>query len=158
MRHPVLLACCMLGAVHLLRAAPPKPPVAWQVRPVKPVKAEARFQVFLTGTIDPGWRLYALEEPDGGPIATVIALADGDPADLERVTEGKPKVVPDPAFGLSTGYFAGTATFTLQLAMTRGAKAGDHPLHVLVRYQSCNDRVCLPPRTDIVSVPVTVKP
>ena len=150
------LALVLGGSASL--AAPAKAPVVWQATARKAVKAGTRFAVPLVGAMDPGWHLYALEEPQGGPIATVIALTEGDAADLLQVQEGHPSIVADPAFGVATGYFAGTATFTLQLRMAKDAPAGVQPLHVLVRYQSCNDTVCLPPRTDTVEVAVTVRP
>jgi thiol:disulfide interchange protein DsbD len=132
--------------------------VQWQVKaaPAKPVKAGAKFTVSIIGQIDAGWHLYALEEPQDGPVATEIALTDGDPADLIRVEEGKPKVLPDSVFQKPVGFFAGSADFTLHLQLARDARPGPGTLRVLVRYQSCNDRVCLPPHTDTVPVALTM--
>jgi len=28
-------------------------------------------------------------------------------------------------------------------------------LHVLAKYQSCNDRLCLPPHIDTIEIPIT---
>jgi len=135
-----------------------KPPVHWHIKssPAKPVKPGAKFNVAITGELEPGWHLYALEEPQSGPIATEIALTEGDPADLIRVEEGKPKVILDPAFQVPTGFFEKAADFTLHLQLAKQASYGDQQLRVLLRYQSCNDRVCLPPVTDTVTVPFTV--
>jgi DsbC/DsbD-like thiol-disulfide interchange protein len=135
-----------------------KPPVAWHVKasPSRPVKTGARFSVVITGQLDPGWHLYALEEPTGGPIATEIALTDGDPADLIRVEEAKPKMLPDPATHQLAGYFENSADFTLHFQAAPDATAGPGNLHILIRYQSCNDQICLPPHTDTIPVPVTI--
>jgi hypothetical protein len=155
-------AIAMLGApVGVVAAAPSagRPAVVhWAVKeaPGKAIKPGAKFSVTIAGTIDAGWHLYALEEPKGGPIATEVALTDGDAADLLRVEESKPKVVPDPVFQVPTGFFENAASFTLHLQMAGDAAPGAHTLHVLVKYQSCNDRVCLPPHTDTVEVPVVV--
>jgi Disulphide bond corrector protein DsbC len=139
-----------------LFAAPHPAVVHWQVTqaPNKPLKPGAKFNVVVFGTIDPGWHLYALQEPSGGPIATEVALTEGDAADLLHVDESKPKVIPDPVFQLPTGFFENSAAFTLHLQLAPDAAPGAHTLHVLVKYQSCNDRVCLPPHTDTVEVPV----
>ncbi len=149
----MLLAVLFLPINHAVHAAV-KPPVQWQVKtaPAKAVKAGANFTVSIIGQIDSGWHLYALEEPQDGPVATEIALTDGDPADLIRVEEGKPKVLPDPVFQKPVGFFAGSADFTLHLQLAADASPGPGTLRVLVRYQSCNDRVCLPPHTDTVPV------
>jgi thiol:disulfide interchange protein DsbD len=133
-----------------------KPPVEWRIKaaPTKPIKPGGKFTVTIAGQIDPGWHLYALEEPQGGPVATEIALAEDDPADLLHVDEGKPKVLPDPLFDKPTGYFESAAEFTLHLQAPKTAAPGGRSLHVLVRYQSCNDKVCLPPHTDAIEVPL----
>jgi thiol:disulfide interchange protein DsbD len=111
----------------------------------------------VSGQVDAGWHLYALEEPDGGPIATQVALTEGDPANLLHVDESKPRIVFDPLFQQPTGFFENTADFTLHLQLAKDAPAGTLPLHVLVRYQSCNDKVCLPPHTDTIDVPIVVQ-
>jgi thiol:disulfide interchange protein DsbD len=148
-----LLAILSLAVDPAAHAAV-KPPVQWHVKtaPAKPVKAGSKFTVSINGQIDAGWHLYALEEPQDGPIATEIALTDGDPADLIRVEEAKPKVLPDPVFQKPVGFFTGSADFTLHLQLAKDASPGPGTLRVLVRYQSCNDRVCLPPHTDTVTV------
>jgi hypothetical protein len=144
--------------ISLQANAAVNPPVQWHVKaaPGKAVRAGAKFTVTISGQLDPGWHLYALEEPQGGPVATEVALSDGDPADLIRVEEGKPKILPDPLFQKPTGFFEGSADFTLHLQVAKGATAGPGTLHILVRYQSCNDRVCLPPHTDTVPVELTL--
>ena len=130
-------------------------PVTW-----KAASSEARpgaaFAVRLTGAIDPGWHIYALDEPDGGPIETTIGVAAGDPADLLHVDEEQPQSVMDPAFGQRTTRFETKAKFILHLRLFPKAVAGTENLHILVRYQSCNDRVCLPPHTDTILAPVLV--
>lgn len=148
-----------MSILALLLALPPapKPPVAWQVDPPKPVRPGARIQLTLSGRIDPGWHLYALDQTEGGPVATTIALAEGDPAELAGTEESKPITARDPAFENPTRFFNGTAVFRLRATVNRDAPPGPQILHILVRYQSCNGDVCLPPRTDTVPAPLTVK-
>jgi hypothetical protein len=153
-----LLFAAAFAFLSLGNARAAKPPVQWQIKnpPTKPLKQGTKVNLTLTGQIDSGWHLYALEEPAGGPVATIIGLTDGDPADLLRVEEARPKTLLDPLFNLQTGFFESTADFTLHLALAKDAPIGASSLHVQVRYQSCNDRVCLPPHTDTVEVPVTI--
>ncbi len=148
-----------MSVLALLLALPPapKPPVAWHVDPPKPARPGARVQLTLTGRIDPGWHLYSLQQAEGGPIATTLAFSEGDPAELAEVTEAKPITARDPAFDAPTRFFEGAAVFHLRSTVTRDAPSGPQTLHILVRYQSCNGQVCLPPRTDTVSVPLTVQ-
>ena len=153
-RRPTLATLLLLTASTAYAA--PKSPVHWSSKPVPSVKAGSPLVFHVDGVIDPGWHVYALEEPDGGPIATVVGLTEGDPADLLRVTEDPPIQFNDPLFHLTTGLHRGSISFTLHLRVDKDAKPGPTPLHVLVRYQSCDDHVCLPPHTDTVEVPITV--
>ena len=137
--------------------AAPKSPAHWHVKTVPTsAKAGAKIALTISGQIDPGWHLYAMEEPDGGPIATVVGLTEGDPADLLSVDESKPILIDDPLFHMRTGFFRSAIDFTLHLRVDPSAKSGPNPLHVLIRFQSCNDQVCLPPRTDTLEVPLNV--
>jgi hypothetical protein len=137
-------------------AAPPKSIVQWHVKsaPTKSLHPGSPFDVIVTGAIDPGWHVYALEEPEGGPVATIVGLTDGDPADLLRVEQGAPKMVVDRIFQQETGLFEGKVDFTLHLRWNKDVAPGPHVLHVLVRYQSCDDHICLAPRTDTIEVPL----
>lgn len=148
---PVLLA-------PILFALASPSPVAWQVDPPKPVRPGAKLQLNLTGCLTPGWHLYALEEPAGGPIPTTIALTEGDPAELAGVTEAKPRTARDAAFDAPTSFFDSTAVFHLHLTLARGALQDGSTLHILVRYQSCNGSLCLAPRTDTIPVKLSIKP
>jgi hypothetical protein len=151
---------CRCAALLLLSAtayAAPNSPAHWSVKTAPAaVKPGVKIALTVTGAIDPGWHLYALEEPEGGPIATIVGLTDGDPADLLTVSESKPIVIDDPLFRLRTGFFRSAVDFTLHLRVDPAARPGPNPLHVLIRFQSCNDQVCLPPHTDSLEVPLTV--
>jgi hypothetical protein len=137
--------------------AAPKSPAQWHVKTIPAsAKPGAKITLTISGQIDPGWHLYAIEEPDGGPIATIVGLTEGDPADLLSVDESKPIVIDDPLFHMRTGFFRSAVDFTLHLRVDPSAKPGPNPLHVLIHFQSCNNQVCLPPRTDTLEVPLNV--
>jgi len=155
-RLPRSFAAALLLIATTAYAAP-KSPAQWHVKAIPAsAKAGAKITLTISGKIDPGWHLYAMEEPDGGPIATVVGLTEGDPADLLSVDESKPILIDDPLFHMRTGFFRSAVDFTLHLRVDPSAKPGPNPLHVLIRFQSCNDQVCLPPRTDTLEVPLNV--
>ena len=155
-RLPRSFAAALLLITTAAYAAP-KSPAHWHVKTVPTsAKAGAKIALTISGQIDPGWHLYAMEEPDGGPIATVVGLTEGDPADLLSVDESKPIVIDDPLFHMRTGFFRSSVDFTLHLRVDPSAKPGPNPLHVLIHFQSCNNQVCLPPRTDTLEVPLNV--
>jgi hypothetical protein len=95
-----------------------------------------------------------MKEPEGGPIATEIGIAEGDPATLMSVSADKPIVIQDPGTHLSTGVYNSLARFTLRLKAT--TPSGQDRVRVLMRFQSCNDVTCLPPRTESIEVPIKI--
>ena len=58
-----------------------------------------KLKVALNAAIDPGWHLYALEQPEGGPIPTTIKITSGKPFTLDgNIASPKAIVEPDPNF------------------------------------------------------------
>ena len=103
--------------------------------------------VTIHAQIDPGWHVYSVTPAATGPAATVITML-GDAAPLGITTEDAPIQKFDPNFQTQVAYHESTATFTRQFSVK--SKAASVTLH----YQTCNDRICLPP-TD-VSLPLTL--
>jgi len=62
----------------------------------------------------------------------------------------------DPSFGMEVELFEGEAVFTVPVRVTAGATPGAQKLVVSASYQTCNNKLCLPPRTVKVEVPVTI--
>jgi len=122
----------------------------------KQLKSGEAFKVILKADIEAGWHLYALEQPEGGPIATTIKVTEGKPFELSgKITSASPISRIDPLFTgldgkpLETKFFADSAQFNLPLKVT-----SDTPLDIFsvdVRFQLCNDTFCLPPKTVRVS-------
>ncbi len=150
-----------IGAALLalsLRAAAPDP-VAWKLEgaPAKPVKAGARFAVKLVAKIQEGWHLYSLKPMAQGPIPTRIWLPEGQPFQLWAAVQApEPQTLQDPSFGMEVELYEGEAAFTLPLRAAAAGPAGTHTLAVNASYQTCNNKLCLPPRTVKVEMPVAV--
>jgi hypothetical protein len=64
----------------------------------------------------------------------------------------------DPSFDLDTRFYRHTFALQVPIAVRPRAQAGAQLIPVNVRFQSCSERVCLPPKTVRLSVPVTVLP
>ena len=152
----VLVASTALTlALAAAASAAPPIPAHWTIEPLKRAIAPgAAFSLTLTVQIQPGWHLYALEEPEGGPLPTEIGLAQGDPLSLLDVTEPEPHKIPDPVTHALAGLFQNTVSFTLKVRAPRTKLQPGTVSHVLVRYQTCNDQVCLPPRTEVLALPL----
>ena len=135
-------------------------PTKWSLSlasPMRTVGPRDEFTLKLNVKIEPGWHLYALDQPDGGPIPTTIKISEGSPFELagEVIPARMPKVNPDPNFvvegkPLTTRYFEDDAEFRLLVRALKEASIYD--LKFDVRFQLCNDTFCLPPRTKRVSL------
>jgi DsbC/DsbD-like thiol-disulfide interchange protein len=139
-------------------AAAPADPVAWKLSPpAASVKAGARFNVKLLAEVQDGWHLYSLKPMAEGPIPTRIWIAEGQPFSLAGAVQSpEPQVMQDPSFGMEVELYEGEAVFTLPVRVATGAPPGAQKLVVSASYQSCNNKLCLPPKTVRVEVPVTI--
>jgi hypothetical protein len=146
-----------LAAVAL--AAAPPDPVAWKVAdaPAKPVKAGARFTVKLVATIQQGWHMYSMKPVEDGPIPTRVWLAEGQPFRLAgAVKADEPETVQDPTLHMEVELYNGAANFVLPVQAIAGAPPGAQNMILSASYQTCNNSLCLPPKTVKVEVPVTI--
>lgn len=152
------LAAAALAGASLMAAAAPADPVAWKFEadPVK-VKAGTRFELKLVARIQEGWHLYSMKPVEDGPIPTRIWLAEGQPLQLAAaIRSPEPEKVQDPSFGMEVELYEGEAEFTLPLRLAAAAPPGPLTVVVNASYQSCNNKICLPPKTVKVEAAVTV--
>jgi thiol:disulfide interchange protein DsbD len=98
----------------------------------------------LTGIIDPGWHLYSMST--AAAIPTTIVLADNPVVKRYRVLQPPPRKTFDPNFNSDTETYEGVVAFLLELEIGKNAPAGPAQLTVNARYQTCNDRQCVPGR------------
>jgi thiol:disulfide interchange protein DsbD len=146
------------GVMTACLAAAPADPVAWKLSPpAVPVKAGARFTVKLLAAVQDGWHMYSLKPMAEGPIPTRIWIAEGQPFALAGAIQSPdPQVMQDASFGMEVELYEGEAVFTLPVRVASGASPGAQKLVVSASYQSCNNRLCLPPKTVRVEVAMTV--
>jgi len=143
----------MLGAAHgsAFAAQRNDNPIAWSASVTKrasPLKPGSIFTVRVTATIADGWHLYSMDQIEGGPAATGLIVPDGQPFALSgEVKEPEPIVEFDPNFNLETHYFENRVMFDMSIKVAASAAPGTNTVRIDARYQTCNDRTCLPPRT-----------
>jgi thiol:disulfide interchange protein len=134
-------------------------PVTWSLRLVPPsAQPGSKVLARLEGKIEAGWHLYSLTTPPGGPNPTTIRLADNPAVERFRVLEPPPKRAFDPNFNLDTETYEGEAAFLIEIELKKDAAAGTSELTAEVRYQSCNDRLCLPPVKRNAAATLTIGP
>ena len=119
------------------------------------LKKNESFKADLKAEIEAGWHLYAVEQPTGGPFPTKISLPENTAFAINgNIESSKPIIKAEPLFmvdgkPLETKYFEKQADFTVPLKSTTDANADD--LAINIKFQVCNDTVCLPPKTVKVS-------
>jgi thiol:disulfide interchange protein len=130
------------GAGFAQRPSPAKWSLEFQPSSAPPgSKVTARLQA----QIDRGWHLYSLTTPKGGPIPTTMRLQENVVVEHSRVFEPQPKRAFDPNFNLETETYEGDPAFLIEVDLKKDAAAGPNEITAEVRYQMCNDRLCLPP-------------
>lgn len=151
-----LIVSAVLAAA--IFAAPPDP-VAWKLQeaPAKPIKLGVRFNLKLVAIIQEGWHLYGLKPMAEGPIPTRVWLPEGQPFQLAAAVQAsEPQTLQDPSFNMEVDLYEGEATFTLPVRIAPGTSGGPQILVANASYQSCNNKICLPPKTIKVEIPISV--
>ncbi len=111
-------------------------------------------QAILTGTIASGWHVYSITQPPGGPNAAVVTVPAGQAFQLHGpITGTQPESAFDPNFQMKTEFYEHTVNLKVPLQSAAGPAKGE--VRVDIRFQACNDRLCLPPKTVQLNLPVT---
>jgi len=151
-----LLLTVLFGAAVLLGA---EDPVQWTLQfDAKSAAPGSHALARLAAKVDAGWHVYSLTTPAGGPIPTTASLAENPAVQSVRIYEPKPERKFDPNFQIDTETFAEQATLLLDVEFKKDAPAGPVDLTAQVRYQCCNDRLCLPPKRKSASATIAIDP
>jgi thiol:disulfide interchange protein DsbD len=135
MKSILLLVCALASSAS-------ENPIAFSLAGNLPRPGQSST-IKLVAKVEPGWSLYALNQPEEGPKPTRIWLPEDQPYKLRaglKAPSTKRKF--DPNFNLEVEYYTGEVAFQLPVE-----SSGAGRLRVNVQYQACNDQLCLPPRT-----------
>ncbi len=146
----LLALFAFLGTMPLAQA---QNPVKWSAA-LEPatIRAGEGGRIVLSGKIDAPWYIYAPSTPPGGPNPTKIELVASK--SLERagkIAQPAPSKHFDEGFSMNTETFAKNVVFGIPIRVKSGV-TGSQKAVFSVRFQACNARLCLPPKT--VQVPV----
>jgi thiol:disulfide interchange protein DsbD len=151
------LPAALIGSLlcAIATAQTPADLVQWSAAyaPTGNAKGEAVLEI--SGTIQEGWHVYALTQPSGGPAALHVTLDANDVAQISGAASGPaPLTHRDPGFGFETQFYTHSFTIRVPIALKQAPAPEGGVIPVRVRFQTCSDRVCLPPTTTQLSVPV----
>ena len=118
-------------------------------------KAGEKAALDLSATIAEGWHVYALTQVAGGPTPLQITVEGNDQVQIARAVSGTvPEKRHDPSFDLDTEFYTRQIALHLPLKVKQNATAGHESVQVSIRFQTCSDRTCLPPKTVHFTVPL----
>lgn len=133
--------------------------VSWtvSVQPQSATKPASALTLTLHGQVLDGWHVYALKQLPGGPTPLRVTLGPNNVATANGEPTGSPPTkIHDPSFDLETQFYSHAFTVTVPARVASRPAAGRQLIPVSVRFQTCNDRVCQPPKTEHLSAPITV--
>lgn len=113
----------------------------------------------LSGRVADGWHVYALKQAPGGPTPLRVTLEANGFARLAGKASGTPPQRKfDSSFGLETQFYSGSFRLYLPVRVAPQPAAGKRSIPVSVRFQTCNGRVCEPPKTIHLLAPIDAAP
>ena len=117
------------------------------------VQPGGKFTATLAVTIPSSpvvWHFYSITQPPGGPIATTIKIGPSPSFRLAgRIDGTTPEIADDPNFGMMTETHTDSVIYQIPV-IASPTQSGTQRLAIALRYQTCNDRYCLPPVTDSI--------
>jgi DsbC/DsbD-like thiol-disulfide interchange protein len=138
----------------------PIQPVQWSgsTSPRTSVEQGSTIEINLSAEVQEGWHVYGLTQAPGGPTPLRVTLDEDGVVQIVSVKSVTASVKKhDPSFDLETEFYPGSFSLDIQTQVKQQAAAGDQSVPVSVRFQACNDRTCLPPKTIHLSVPIEVR-
>jgi len=158
--HHVALALVLVPWIfHIANADNPDEVVRWtaSVTSTAAVTGGSTATLDLSGEIQAGWHVYALEQHTGGPTPLRITIDANNLATAAGPTTGTaPDKVHDAHFGFDTQLYTNAFVVHLPVRVVPVPATGRLLIPVSVRFQACSDRECLLPRTVHLSVPLAV--
>lgn len=143
-RRTVTLLALLFASSAVVCAQRSTEVVKWNATVSK--STAASVSLALSATILDGWHVYALSQPAGGPTPLKITIPSGAPFALQTpITETKVTRREDASFKMETVFYLNSVNLTVNVKK-EGTPAVE-TVPVDVRFQACNDRLCLPPYT-----------
>ena len=151
-----LALLCAAGGPALAAPAGQDDPVKWSARVVtKSIRPGGAFDVAVTAVAEEDWHVYSVTQGPGGPVPTTIAVAARPPFTRAGAIRGpEPVTAFDPNFEIKTETYDGRFTLVLPVRLAADAAGSGAALRIEVGFQACTNRLCLPPKTVTLTVPV----
>jgi len=144
-----LLAGVLLFCANFLFAQIQNP-VSWTTS-YKKIN-DKTYEIHLTANMNSGWHIYSQTTPEGGPIPTSLTFTKNPLVTMEGKAKevGKLEQHVEPLFGnIDVKQFSNKVDFVQLIKLKAPVKTS---VNVAVEFMACNDKQCLPPKTEKFSV------
>jgi thiol:disulfide interchange protein DsbD len=111
-------------------------------------------RIAVDADIEDPWHLYSITIDGQGPIPTTFSVASENAALAGSVSESPAKKAFDPNFGINVGWHVASARFEVPVVFT---KPGKSALVLKVRFMVCDDKSCLPPREERITIAADIQ-
>jgi DsbC/DsbD-like thiol-disulfide interchange protein len=154
----VLLVAALLSDGSGREARAQDPPIRFGLRaPGTELAPGGVLPLLVVAQVPRGWHLYGLKQPADGPIPTRIEVGPGPLFQLAApVSASGAEAAFDPNFGQVVEWHDDSAAFRVPVRASRTALPGTYRAEVLVSYQRCNERLCLPLQTDTLALALSI--
>ena len=125
-----------------------------------PPRLGEQIRAIITGHVIPGWHVYSLvpAQDEFAPPPTQLTVESDAP--LQAVAppyETNPITDFDPVLGMELSYHKNDFRFYQNLKLPNTLEANQTvQQNIKIRYQTCSDRICLPPKTEILDASFTL--
>ncbi len=115
-------------------------------------RAGEHARILMKGKVVEGWHVYSLipSEDEFAPLPTNVLVEAGQHVELIGPPyETNPVMAFDPVIGMELRYHENSFYFFQNLKLAE-ITPGNQPFssNVAIRYQACSDKICLPPKTE----------
>ncbi|MDH6312590.1 thiol:disulfide interchange protein [Parabacteroides sp. PFB2-10] len=117
-------------------------PIKWKIELDDPGTAEKTL-VF-TVSCEPGWHVYDMNLPEGGPVSTSFTFETAEGVELigSPTPSVEPTTIYDDMFEMELRWYSGSFSFRQPIKVTDAKK---FKLVGEAEFMACNDETCLPP-------------
>lgn len=129
-------------------AAANRDPVEWSAAVVD--QAGGVLTVEARATIQRGWYIYGMRQPADGPSPLRFSVTPREAVPTGPAVGYSARTSYDEGFRMRVAKYTGNPLFHIPLR----PRAGLNRFALAVRYQACNDQVCLPPKSTVLVVAV----
>ncbi len=135
----LLATILLIGGTTILKAQV-EDPVTWSFK-ANPIN-DKKYEISIKASIEPGWHLYSISLPQGGPIATTFTFKQSPEFKLNgKVKEiSKATVEHDDIFDLDLSFFSKEAIFSQEVELNSTETT---TVNGNIEYQACYADKCI---------------